>query len=154
MSDLPIKATFKSGAGYDAPWLTIDANDPDDLTFKLDAILGGEALTKVIAVADLFKAANNAGAVTSPAPQQAAPQQPTGWGQQPAQQPQWSQPQQQAAPVQQGARLHPEGKTCNCGQVLQYKTVNRKSDGKQFSFWECPARTGSKDVNHDSEFAN
>lgn len=146
-NELPIKATFKSGGGYDAPWLTIDAADPGDLDFKLDAILNGEVLTKVISVAELFKAANTAAPLVAPAPvQQAAAPAPAPW----------SQPQQQApAPVQQqGSRLHPEGKTCGCGNVLNFKEVTRRSDGKTFQFWECPARQGKNDTQHVSEFAN
>ena len=151
MSDLPIKATFKSGAGYDAPWITVDAADPDDLSVKLDAILDGESLSKVIEVANLFKAANIAsplavgGPDAAPAAAPAAPAQQQGWGNRP--------PQQAAAPAG-GNRLHPEGKTCGCGNVLNFKQVSRKSDGKQFSFWECPARTGRNDTAHVSEFAN
>lgn len=143
MSDLPIKATLKSGTGYDAPWLTIDAADPNDLDFKLSALLEGSAVQKVIEVANLFKAANNAGpllsGVAEPVAQAPAPQQPAAWGSSnPAAQPQWSQPAQQAAPQQRGprpgAQLHPEGKTCDsCPNVLEYK---KTQSGK--AKWQCP----------------
>lgn len=140
MSDLPIKSTFKSGAGFDAPWLTIDANDPTDLALKLDAIIASEVLTKVIAVADLFKAANTAGPLVTPEPQQAAPvqQQNAGWGSSPQPtQPQWPQPQQAAPQASHpNAQLHPEGKACEfggCGKVLEFK----KSSGGKGKF-QCP----------------
>src|SRR5205085_1359676 len=142
MSDLPIKATFKSGAGYDAPWLTIDAADPNDLSFKLDAVLAGDSLTKVIEVAELFKAANTLAPVVAPQDTPApAQQQPAGWNSSPQQsQPQWSQP-QQAAPQQQGgpgnrpgAQLHPEGRTCEiCPNLLEFK---KTQTGKPK--WQCP----------------
>lgn len=154
---LPVRATFKSGAGYDAPWLTVDAADPNDLSFKLDALLGGEALGKVISVAELFKAANNAGPLVQgvdPTPlQPAAPQQPAGWGNSaPQAQPQWSQP-QQAAPAAPQVRLHPEGKTCACGQVLIFKEITSKKNNKTYQMWTCPSQQRKGD-GHDSEFVN
>lgn len=149
-NELPLKATLKSGAGYDAPWLTVDGADPEDLAFKLSALVEANVPVALIEAANALKAANNAAPLATggqdPAPQQQQAPASNGWGNRPAQ--------QQSAPAQQGARLHPEGKACRCGNVLNFKQVNRKSDGKQFSFWECPARTGSKDTQHDSEFAN
>lgn len=66
----------------------------------------------------------------------------------------WGAAQRQApAPQQGGVQLHPEGKQCNCGATLQYKVVNRKSDGKQFKFWACPNQQ-RRDDGHDTEFAN
>ena len=150
MSDLPIKATFKSGAGYDAPWLTIDAADPNDLSYKLTALLEGDVLSRVIDVATAFKAVNNVAPLTQPEPQapvqQQAPAAPQGWGQQPQQQ-------QAPAPVQ-GARLHPEGKVCPmCNNTLQYKDIYSQKKSKSFQFWECPNRRSQTDGHH-SEFAN
>lgn len=161
MSDLPLKATFKSGAGYDAPWLTVDAADPDDLSFKLDAILGGDSLQKVVEVASLFQAARN----VEPGPQQQALPQgssfgggdranaPTagGWG---------NRPQQQSAPPQQqgggashpNAVLHPEGNACEqCGKVLEFK---KTQSGK--AKWQCPDwRWNNGNPNgHGMEWAN
>lgn len=138
---LPLRATLKSGAGYDAPWLTVDGIDADDLAHKLASLMESEAIGQLIEAANLFKAANNASPLATNGPAaQAAPA---------------AAPQQQAAPAPQAgaARLHPEGKTCGCGNVLNYKTVTRKSDGKQFNFWECPARSGRNDTVHTSEFA-
>ena len=149
MTDLPIKSTFKSGAGYDAPWLTVDAANPDDLVTKLDSLLQGEALAKVVEVADMFKGLNAAQPLTTPqaaAPAPAAPAPATGG---------WGKPAPQAAPpAPVGVRTHPEGKSCGCGNVLQFKEVQRRSDGRTFKFWECPARSGKNDTQHVSEFAN
>ena len=154
MSDLPLKATLKAGRDFDAPWLTVDGISPDDLKMKLQLVAEQGVLEALVDAATTLRAIHNlaAGGVTpppaaAPSAPPAAPQQ-SGWGQQAP-----AQPQQQAAP-QGGARLHPEGKTCPCGNVLNYKEVNRRSDGKLFKFWECPQRKGSKDTQHVSEFAN
>jgi len=160
VSDLPIKATLKAGAGYDAPWLTVDAHDPADLELKLTAIATGGAPQALVEAANALKAANNAapllsngGAPAQPAQQSAPPpQQNGGWGtpSQPASPPPaQQQQQQQAAPA---AATHPEGWACHCGSLLQYKIVNRRLDGKQFKFWVCPNQR-SKDDGHRSEFA-
>lgn len=161
MSESPIKATLKAGTGYDVPWLTIDATDPNDLEQKLRGIIESKVLETVAEAASLFQATQNAAPLTQPqapaqqgeqpawsqAPaQQAAPQQSGGWGAA-------QQRPQQAAPQGGGVQLHPEGKQCNCGATLQFKAVNRKSDGKQFKFWACPNQQ-RRDDGHDTEFAN
>lgn len=145
MSELPIKATLKAGGGYDAPWLTMDASDPNDLAFKLKGLIEHEsALTLVIEAANALKAHNTAApiaasqALVPPTSQPAAPQQQAQqpWGQTPAAQ------QQGAAPAQQhrgGQRFndvqHPEGKGCEtCPEIL----VLKKSQGGKEK-WQCPA---------------
>jgi hypothetical protein len=146
--EAPIKATLKAGAGYDVPWLTIDADNPNDLEQKLRGIIDSKVLETVAEAASMFQATQNAAPLTQAAPAQ-------------QEQPQWSQPQQQAAPQQQnqgwgaaqqqapqqqqygggggggtsqyGAQLHPEGLACHCGEVLQYgKTRTNKGQ------WKCP----------------
>lgn len=152
MSEYSISATLKAGTGYDSPWVVVYGNTPEEVEFKLNNIAG--VIKATVEAAELLKAANAAAPLAAPAAS-TQPTAPQGWGQQQAQaQPQWSQPAQQAAPQQQGARLHPEGKACRCGNVLNFKVINRKSDGKVFQFWECPARSGANDSAHDSEFAN
>lgn len=39
MSEAPITATLKAGGGYDAPWLVVRADTPDQLTQRLNAIV-------------------------------------------------------------------------------------------------------------------
>lgn len=145
MSDLPLKATLKAGAGFDAPWLTVDATDPHDLATKLQSLGQAGVHEALVEAANLLKAANNAAPLASGGQEAQAPQQPQGWGQ----------PQQQVpAPSNGGAQQHPEGKQCQqCGTVLQFKQVNRKSDGKTFKFWACPNQKSRND-GHTSEFAN
>jgi hypothetical protein len=126
----------------DGDMVNFRADSPEELALEFQSFPYADYAT---AKASL-RGAGAAAPIVQPVQQQAPVQQPQQGG--------WGQPQQQAAPVQQASRLHPEGKTCNCGNVLNFKQVNRKSDGKQFSFWECPARTGSKDTQHISEFAN
>lgn len=72
--DRPFKATLKAGGGYEAPWLTIEATDADDMDAKLDSVTEG-LLQKVVDVADLFRASHIALiGLSSPAPE-AAPAQ-------------------------------------------------------------------------------
>jgi hypothetical protein len=153
-SSAPLRATLKAGGGYEVPWITVEANNPDDLEQKLRGIIDSKVLETVAEAASMFQATQNATPLvtggprdqTLSQPQQAAPQQQSqGWG---AAQQQAQAPQQNG-----GVQLHPEGKPCNCGAVLQYKVVNRKSDGKQFKFWACPNQR-SRDDGHDTEFAN
>ena len=154
MSDLPIKATLKAGAGYDAPWLTVDAHDPSDLELKLNAIANGGAPQALIEAANALKAANNAAPLLGgnivtggpndaslrlvpPVQQQPDPQQAGGWGQQQTQG--TPPPQQFQQPQQQGftrpATTHPEGKACDaCNAPLEYK---KTSSGK--GTWRCPS---------------
>lgn len=137
MSDLPIKATLKSGGGYDAPWLTVDASTPDELQQRLRAVIDSQVLETVAEAAGVFRATQ---LIDAPAPQQQAPaqqaapqqQQSGGWGQAP-------QTQQQQRPQGGGGRPnggppHPEGKACeSCSKVLEFKTT---SGGK--GTWRCP----------------
>lgn len=87
----------------------------------------------------------------NPPAQQAAPQQPQGWGAAQQQAPQ----QQQYGGGQQskfGGPPHPEGKQCeSCGKVLEFK---KTSTGK--GTWRCPDwRWGNGTPNgHTSEWAN
>ena len=155
MTEASLKATLKAGGGYDAPWLTVDADNPDDLEFKLQAIANGGVPQALIEAANVLKAANNVAPLLAggeaAAPQQAAPApQNNGWGQA-----------QQQAPQQQGGGggnrfggpPHPEGKACEfpgCGKVLEHK---KTSSGK--ATWRCPDwRWNSGNPNgHTSEFA-
>jgi hypothetical protein len=133
----PITITLKGGKDFSDPWIVLRGSNPQQVTDMLRNL--GELPQAVVEASEFFHATNNAAPVL---PQQQAP---SGWGN--------SQP-QQAAPAQQGATLHPEGKQCNaCGQVLQFKQVNRKSDGKTFKFWSCP-NGRNRDDGHTSEFAS
>lgn len=139
----PLKATIKGGQGYDAPWITVDATDPNDLAQKARGLVEHpDAIQAVVELANIFKGANNAAPLLpggqdepvqqAPAPQQQAPSNP--WGGQPQQQqaaPQQAQPQQQN---RFGGPQHPEGKTCDiCPKVLEEK---KTSSGKLV--WRCP----------------
>ena len=138
MSEAPLKATLKAGTGYDAPWLTVDGDNPDDLKNKLVYLAEAGTLQAVADAAAQLHAVYSVGTVTAPpppAPIQPEPQyqqQPSAsWGQQQA-------PVQQAPQQQRGGRPgdrpHPEGKSCDqCGQVLVHKTT-----GSNKSVWRCP----------------
>lgn len=144
----------------DNPWLVFkgegrEVQDNIVRTFGLTVPEGATLAQVVLAAQASMTAEANAvrgGLTAVPA---AAPQTPTNvvtppagtWGSAPQATP------QAAAPVG-GAQPHPEGKQCSaCGSVLQYKVVNRKSDGRQFKFWACPNQRSQND-GHQSEFAN
>lgn len=152
MSEHALSVTLKAGRDFDSPWVVVYGDNPPEVEAKLNDIDG--LLKATVTAAATLRSLHTLEAggvpatpVASEPAQQSQPAQSGGWGNR-------NQQQGQSAPQQQsGARLHPEGKQCGCGNVLNYKTVNRKSDGKEFNFWECPARTGRNDTNHVSEFA-
>lgn len=165
MTELPLKATLKAGRDYDAPWLTVDGADADDLTFKLNAIANGGLTEALVNAANTLKAVNSAAPIAADvaSPPQAAPAQPQGWGQPatpapaPVAEPTWAsaQPQQQAAQFGGPANgsPHPEGVRCQgCGTPVQYKAFTSKA-GKNLKMWTCPQQR-SKGDGHFSEFVN
>lgn len=160
-SSAPLRATLKAGTGYEVPWVTVEADNPNDLEQKLRGIIDSKVLETVAEAASLFQATQNVVAGTqAPAPQQGQPE----WSQAPAQQapPQqqsqgWGAAQQQSAPQQGGGgygnvQLHPEGTQCGvCGEVLQYgKTRTNKGQ------WKCPQYrwNNGNPNNHTLEWAN
>jgi hypothetical protein len=152
-----LKATLKSGTGYDAPWLTVDADTPAELEQRLRGIIDSKVLETVAEAAGIFRATQLTTAQapaqqgqpewSQPAQQQAPPQQGQGWGA----------AQQQSAPQGGGGSKfggppHPEGKTCDiCPKVLEMK---KTSTGK--GTWRCPDwRWNNGTPNgHTSEWAN
>lgn len=153
-----LRATLKAGTEFSSPWLTVDADNPGELEAKLRGVIESRVLETVAEAASLFQATQNAAPLVNNQRLDALPADAQGVGHRPQQQSNgWgaaqSQPQQQSAPQGGGIQMHPEGKQCNCGATLQYKVVNRRSDGKQFKFWACPNQK-SRDDGHDTEFAN
>lgn len=148
MSEPILKATLKAGADYAAPWLTVDGTDAQSLSVALDEVLNSDVVEKLIATANLLKAANNAAPLVDNAPQAAAPAaappQQKSWGQAPAQQ-------APAGGTQDGA-VHPTDVCQSCGQSPRFKNITAKS-GKQFQLWSCPNQRSRGD-GHYSEFAN
>lgn len=145
-----LRATFKAGTGYDAPWLTVDAATPDELSFKLDALLEGDVFQKMVTTAELLHGAYTVASTPAvSAQQQAAPpqQNAAGWSNSPAATaPAWSGA-QQGGP--QNGSPHPENRGCSgCGQVLQYKAFQSKA-GKALKMWACPNQK-SKGDGHDT----
>lgn len=145
-----ISVTLKAGKDYDAPWIVVYGNHPDEVKQKLEAMSG--LIEATVNTANHLKGVN-AGAALPAVAQQAPPQQ-QAWGQQPqapAQQPQqWQAP----APQQQsGPRLHPDITCGSCGSRVAFKTITSKASGKSFDLWSCPNQR-SKGDGHYSEFAN
>ena len=159
----PLSVTLKAGTGFDSPWIVVYGHAPDEVTTKLNAIASGALIQATIEAANALKAANTAApllAHSEPATTQQAPPANNGWAQSPPQQQQVHRgggapynPQNQGGGNAGGGAQHPEGWTCGqCSAVLQYKVVDRKSDGKQFKFWACPNQR-NRDDGHRSEFA-
>ena len=125
----PLKVTLKAGTGYDAPWITVEADSPDELNRRLDALGQSGALGQAAAVGVEFAAAFNAAAGLGAKPVQTeGTQQKAAWG---GGQQQNTQPQQQdgggpAPQCQHGARV--------------FKSGNGKKG--PWSAWMCPARQG------------
>lgn len=153
----PLKVTLKAGASYEAPWVSIDATDPGDLSFKLKSIIESDLTALIIEASNVLQATRNVFPLAAPstpasvpaaAPAPAAPVS-NGWGAAAAQQ------QNVPAPAQQnGVLVHPTDRCPLDNLQVQYKkTPPRKSDGKSFEFWVCPNQS-SKDDGHYSEFYN
>lgn len=135
----PIKATLKAGAGYDAPWLTVDMPDPSTGANMLTAIRESALLTELVATAEVLKGLNKAAHGATPVADAPAEKPKSGWG-------------NSSTPAQEPAvKFHPEGKQCACGKTLQYKKVFSKAKNKEYEFWSCPDQR-NKDDGHLSEF--
>lgn len=132
-----VQASIKDA---DGDMVNFRADSPEEMSHYLTAF----PYADYAAAKAALRGAGAAAPIVQPAQQAPA---------QPQAAPAWSQPQQQAAPAVPQVRLHPEGKTCYCGRTLEYKEVNRKSDGKTFKFWSCPAQQKKGD-GHDTEFAD
>lgn len=135
-----LTATLKAGKDFDAPWLVIRANDPNELATRLQGIAQAGVHQLVVDAANTLKAVNNAQAVVGAPTPPAQPQQQWGGAQQQAPAQSTSAPQyQQPAPQQNGGggrfggEQHPEGLQCHCGKVVEKK----KSQGGK-SKWQCP----------------
>ena len=91
--DAPLKATLKAGESYADPWLSVTAEDPNQLATRLDGVVNAGVGAKVAQAAIDLQANWNAaqGLGAQPVPAQAQ----DGWGQQPQN---TSFPQQQSAP--------------------------------------------------------
>jgi hypothetical protein len=89
-----LTATLKAGAGHDAPWLVVRANNPAELAQRLNAVIDGTVTGPLVAAAQVLAA--EYGGAGAPAP---------------ARQPQqtFQQPQAQNQGFQQQAPAAPQG---------------------------------------------
>ena len=155
MSEHSLSVTLKAGRDFDAPWVVVYGDTPDEVQFKLDNLEG--VLKSAVSSAALLRNLHTlesgglavAEVTTAPAAP-AAPAQPQGWGQ----------PAQQQAPAPafagpQNGTPHPEGLTCpvDGAPVVFKRTTPRRSDGKVFEFWTCPNQK-TKGDGHFSRFAD
>jgi hypothetical protein len=80
----PLTATLKAGAGFDAPWLVVRANNPAELAQRLNAVIDGTVTGPLVAAAQVL-ANEYSGAAPTPAQQpQQTFQQPPAQNQAPA----------------------------------------------------------------------
>lgn len=149
-----LRATLKAGAGYDAPWLTVDAADPAELVAKLNAIENGGVSEALVSAANTLKAVNSAAPIAAEvaSPPPAAPPAPSGWGTPAPPQAPVAAP-QAVGPV--NGTPHPEGILCPVDNVpvVFKRTPPRRTDGKSFEFWSCPNQKSRND-GHYSAFAD
>ena len=135
MSDLPLRVRVSTG-GYDNPGLEFDAASPADVVAKLKGLADEGVYQALVDASSMMRIALG---VAEPVQQQP---QSGGW-----RPPGWPDGGPQLGDA------NPAGETCiSCGQVLRYRVINRKSDGKQFKFWACPNQSSPND-GHDSKFA-
>jgi hypothetical protein len=87
----------------------------------------------------------------SQAPQAAPQQQSQGWGAAQQQAPQQSAPQGGGGGGQFAGPPHPEGKQCQCGQVLEYKKTNSGKGVFRCAQWRW--NNGNPTLNHDQDWA-
>lgn len=153
MTEHALSVTLKAGTDYDAPWVVVYGDNPEDVAFKLNNI--NDVLKGAVSAAAALRSLHTL--ETSGVPATPVETQQGGWGNGPQQtQPQWSQPAQQQAAQGGGGRprgqQHPEGKTCEiCPNVLERKTT---TGGK--AKWQCDAwRWNNGNPNgHTSEWIN
>ena len=154
-ADLTI--TMKAGTGFDAPWIVVRGDNPEEIVFKLNSL--DAVIAATIDTANKLKAANVVapivaqGSVAQATVVPEAPAAPNGWGSSPAAVPA-QQPVQNTPPPQSNVRYHPEGKLCaSCNAGVIFKEITSKKSGKTFQLWTCPNQRSTGD-GHFSEFAN
>ena len=146
MTEHSLSVTLKAGTGYDAPWVVVYGDNPDEVQNKLDNL--GNVLKSAVSAAAVLRSLHTvesnglpvAEVTTAPA----APAQPSGWGKPAAQQA--PVPQQQA-----GVVYHPVDVCGGCGSRVQEKVITSKKSGKTFELWTCPNQRAKGD-GHYSEF--
>lgn len=126
----PLKATLKAGPGYEAPWITVEASTPAELTDRLNGLASGGTFNALTEASKTLLAQYSLGATI----EEIKPDEPV-WATRatdPAYaQPQAPQPPQEPAP-QQGA-----GPSCPHGAMV-WKQGTGKASGKPYKGWFCP----------------
>jgi hypothetical protein len=148
-----ISVTLKASGGYDAPWIVVYGNNPDEVEQKVGSIANGGLMQTVVEASNAYRAAFAASGVAAGGPAAPAPA--------PASGGHWS-PRQGAAGGHgwasssgqvSGGKPHPEGEGCeSCGTTLTYKEGVSKA-GKPYKLWACPNGRARGD-GHTSRFVN
>lgn len=142
----PISVTLKGGKDFDAPWIVVYGNDPDEVQNKLQSVIDGDLAAKTAEAASFLRAqhSGHAGGVAANQPPQSQQRPQTAWNQ--------GQQNQQQGGLANGTP-HPEGLTCpGCGEAVLYKAFTSKA-GKNIKLWSCPSQRRQGD-GHYSQFAN
>lgn len=135
-----LTATIKAGAGYDAPWIVIRANTPDELAQRLNAVTNGLVSGPLVAAAQVLQGewgGQQGGGQTNPGSQNFggqnqgssngfAGQGNGGYNGNPG--------------ANQGGGA-PGGQTRNCAHgQMQWKAGTSKASGKDYAGWFCTSR--------------
>lgn len=140
MTESALTVTLKAGGGYEAPWLVIRADTPEQLTQRLDAVIEKGIDAAVILAAQSL--AREWGGNTAPAVSGQANVESTLGGQVVQDTPGFtSAPQQPAAPA-------PAAPSGGLAPICQHGAMNYKSGEKNGRTWQaymCPTPKGTPD---------
>lgn len=124
-----LTATIKAGAGYDAPWIVVRADDPQQLAERLNAVANGLTGPLVAAAQVLQGEWGGQQAQPNPGSQNFGNQnQGGGWG-------------GNSGGNQGGGGGAPGGQTQTCAHgQMQWKAGTSKTSGKDYAGWFCPSK--------------
>jgi len=147
--EAPFVVTLKGGAGYEKPWVVIRGNTAEEAVARLGEAHLHNLLEKAAEYSAAFQALTG-GAANQSAPARTAS---TPSSRPVSQAPAAPQPTAAPpAPQDNQGRAHPEGLACpQCQQVVGYKTITSKKNGKSYNMWVCPNQRTRED-GHFSEF--
>lgn len=123
-----LTATIKAGAGYDAPWIVVRADNPQQLAERLNAV--ANLTGPLVAAAQVLQGEwSGQQAQPNPGSQNFGNQnQGGGWG---------GNSGGNQNSNQGGGTPEPPGRP-NCAHgPMEWKSGNRKADNKPYAFWTC-----------------
>lgn len=125
-SDAPITVTLKAGAGYEAPWIVVRADDPEQAVKRLEALGQSALLAKTAEVAvELHGVYNAASGLGGKVERVEGTREKASWGHSGSRQQTQDAPTEDKAPAPQ----------CQHGQRV-YRSGTK--NGKKWEAWFCP----------------